>query len=77
MMTPLFINEGRRNSDARFTADAEVVRKVRPSSAHPGVVIAAYCDGSVRPLKDDMDKTLFVRLCRPGSGVIVNPKDLD
>jgi hypothetical protein len=41
------------------------------------VVIAAFCDGSVRTLKDEMDKTLFVRLCRPGSGVILNPKDLD
>jgi len=72
--SPLFINEGRRNSGARI---AYGVRTARPSSGHPGVVIAAYCDGSARPLKDDMDKTLFVRLCRPGSGVILNPKDLD
>jgi hypothetical protein len=51
-------------------------RTARPSSGHPGIAVAAFCDGGVRKLKDDMDKTLFVRLCRPGSGVILNPKDL-
>jgi len=73
-LSPLFINEGRSNSGARITYPS---RTARPSSGHPGVVMAAYCDGSVRSLKDDMDKTLFVRLCRPGSGVILNPKDLN
>ena len=72
--SPLFINEGRKNTGASFRYNT---RTARPSSGHPGIVIAAYCDGSVRTLKDDMDKTLFVRLCRPGSGVILNPKDLD
>ena len=70
---PLFINEGRMNSGNQ-TSDWQ--RKARPSSGHPGVVVAAFVDGGVRPLKDDMDKTLFVRLARPGSGVIVNPGDL-
>ena len=73
--SPLFINEGRASSGVSI--NHPTARKARPSSGHPGVVMAAFCDGSVRPLKDDMDKTLFVRLCRPGSGVIVNPKDLD
>jgi hypothetical protein len=72
--SPLFINEGRLNSGATIQ---ELNRKARPSSGHPSVVIAAYCDGSVRPVKDDINKTLFVRLARPGSGVILNPKDLD
>ena len=71
---PLFINEGRRNSGARFS---HLTRTARPSSGHPGVIMAAFCDGSVRTLKDDIDRTLFVRLARPGSGVIINPKDLD
>ena len=74
LISPLFINEGRANSGARITYP---YRTARPSSGHPGVVVAAYCDGHVGTLKDDMDKTLFVRLCRPGSGVILNPKDLD
>ena len=71
--TPLFINEGRRNSGVNIVQPS---RTTRPSSAHPGIVNAAFVDGSVRPLRDNMDKTLFVRLARPGSGVIINPKDL-
>jgi len=70
---PLFINEGRANSGV----PAVGVQAARPSSGHPGVVVAAFCDRHVQALRDDMDKTLFVRLCRPGSGVILNPKDLD
>lgn len=70
---PLFINEGRANS----VNPAVGVQAARPSSGHPGVVVAAFCDRHVQVLRDDMDKTLFVRLCRPGSGVIINPKDLD
>jgi len=72
--SPLFINEGRDNTGANITYPS---RTARPSSGHPGVVVAAFCDGSVRALKDDMDRTLFVRLCRPGSDVIINLKDLD
>jgi prepilin-type processing-associated H-X9-DG protein len=72
--TPLFINEGRAVSGNYQFEYAS--RTARPSSGHPGIVVAAFCDGHVGTLKDDMDKTLFVRLCRPGSGVIINPKDL-
>jgi len=72
---PLFINEGRANSG--YVAEAAYRNRLtRPSSGHPSVVMAAFCDGGVRPLKDDMDKVVFVQLCRPGSGVILNPKDL-
>ena len=71
--SPMFINEGRRNFGV---ASNERTRKARPSSAHPGGVVTAFCDNGVRFLRDDIDKTLFVRLCRPGSGVILNPKDL-
>jgi len=71
--SPLFINEGRANSGITIQ---NVRRTARPSSAHPGIVNAAFVDGSVRALRDGMDRTLFVRLARPGSGVIVNPSDL-
>jgi prepilin-type N-terminal cleavage/methylation domain-containing protein len=75
--SPLFINEGRGVPGSRFfDGRVERIRKSRPSSGHPGVVISAFCDGSVRTLRDNIDKTLFVRLCRPGSGVIINPRDL-
>jgi hypothetical protein len=68
--SPLFINEGR---GINFTY---MSRTARPSSGHPGVVAAAFCDGSARTLQDDMDRTVFVQLCRPGNGVIINLKDL-
>jgi len=72
--SPLFINEGRSNTSVDIAYPS---RTARPSSGHPSVVIAAFCDGSVRALKDDVDRTLFVQLCRPGSGAILNLKDLD
>ena len=72
---PMFINEGRR-STGYIDISRGRQRTTRPSSGHPGVVVAAFCDGSVRPLKDDMDRTTFVRLARPSSGAILNPKEL-
>jgi len=71
--SPLFINEGIFSS-VRFERRG---RTARPSSAHPGGVVAAFVDGSVRFLNDDMDRTLFARLARPGSNRIINPRDLD
>jgi len=68
---PLFINEGRKGAAPRG------VETARPSSGHPGIVVAAFCDGSVRPLKDEMSRELFIQLCRPNSGVVLNPKDMD
>ncbi|GAB6395578.1 MAG: hypothetical protein MdMp024_1890 [Bacteroidales bacterium] len=72
--TPLFINEGRSQSGAVIYYQ---YRKARPSSNHPGIVVAAFADRSTRYLRDDMDKALFVRLCRTNSGTVLNPKDLD
>jgi len=71
--SPLFINEGRQSSGARILYRN---RTGRPSSGHPGGVVTAFCDNGVRFLRDDIDKTLFVRLARPGNDVIINPKDL-
>ena len=70
---PLFINEGRLNSP--FPALG--TERARPSSGHPGGVVAAYVDSSVRFLSDDIDRALFIQLMRPGSGTIINPRDLD
>ena len=74
--SPLFINEGRRSSGF-IDGSLGRARTARPSSGHPGVVIAAFCDGHTQPLKDDINKVTFTRLCRPSSGVILNPKDLE
>jgi prepilin-type N-terminal cleavage/methylation domain-containing protein len=71
--SPLFINEGRSNSTVRPNHPN---RLARPSSGHPGIVVTAFADGGVRPLRDDMSRATFVQLARPGSGVILNPRDL-
>ena len=72
---PWFINEGRSNS--LYPVRIGWPSAARPSSGHPGIVVAAFVDGSVRPLRDDMDKMMFIQYARPGSGAILNPKDLD
>ena len=71
--TPLFINEGRSNSS---NPALNRVDMTRPSSGHPGLVVVAFVDGSVRQLRDDMDKNTFILLARPGSGVILNTGNL-
>jgi len=71
--SPLFINEGRQQTYTNY----ERFRKARPSSSHPGIVVTTFCDNSVRPLKEGISPKVFFQLCRPGSGVIINPKDLD
>lgn len=38
----------------------------RPSSYHPGLVIAAFCDGSTRPLSEIINERLFVQLMAAG-----------
>ena len=69
--SPLFINQGL----GHWWSGVVSTRTARPSSRHPGVVVAAFCDGSVRPLSEAMDQTLFVSFCRPASGRIINPTE--
>ena len=68
--TPLFINVG------RTVINLKPYRYARPASNHPGIVVATFADRSVRTLSEGMDKELFVNLCRPNCGVVINPKDL-
>ncbi len=65
--SPLFINIGR--SGVSIT---HMSRKARPSSNHPGSVVAAFADRSVKILSQDMDKEIFVRACQTKSGVVIN-----
>ena len=75
---PVFINERRANSSNPVTTFyPNRTEAARPSSSHPGGVVAAFADGHVRFLREDMDRTLFVRLARPGSNAIINLRDLD
>jgi prepilin-type N-terminal cleavage/methylation domain-containing protein len=65
--TPLFINQGRSSSYVYSQ-----YRRARPSSNHPGIVLAAFADRSVRPLNESMDKRTFVWICQPNSGQVVS-----
>jgi prepilin-type N-terminal cleavage/methylation domain-containing protein len=38
----------------------------RPSSNHPGIIVAGFADGGVRPINDNIDKDIFIKLCQPG-----------
>jgi hypothetical protein len=37
-----------------------------PSSLHPGSVIVAFCDTKVKPINDNMDQRVYLRLITPG-----------
>ncbi|MDR1484058.1 MAG: DUF1559 domain-containing protein [Planctomycetaceae bacterium] len=52
-----FINEGESDTPRQSTA--------RPSSNHPGVVVSSFADGGVRPLNDNIDREVFIKLCQP------------
>ena len=69
-IVPFFINVGR--GDTSHTQ----YRRARPSSNHPGMVVATFADRSARTLNENIHKHVFVHLCRPNSGEIINPGDL-
>lgn len=62
-----FINQG-RDPACQWTQ----YRRARPSSNHPGIVLAAFADRSTRILNDNMDKEIFVYLCMPHSGKVIS-----
>jgi prepilin-type N-terminal cleavage/methylation domain-containing protein len=66
----LFINEGDTGVDETGLMNA------RPSSNHPGTVVSAFADGGVRPLNDNVNKEVFVKLCQPCNSAIDAGKDL-
>ena len=36
-----------------------------PTSLHPGIVVVAFCDGTVRTLNDSIDESVYLRLMTP------------
>lgn len=46
-----------------------------PSSAHPGIVIHAYCDGHVEEIAEGIDKNTYLRLVARASENPEKPKD--
>ncbi len=73
VQSPTFINVGR----TRAGEPTSSYRLARPSSNHPGTVVAAFADRSVRTLNENMNKKLFVQICRPASGDVINPAELN
>jgi prepilin-type N-terminal cleavage/methylation domain-containing protein len=37
-----------------------------PNSNHPGVIVMAFCDGTVRPIAETIDTNVYTRLVTPG-----------
>jgi prepilin-type N-terminal cleavage/methylation domain-containing protein len=77
---PVFINVARVPANyASFSgySEAEIAyNTARPSSNHPGIVIAAFADRGTRPLNENMDKKVFVQICQPASGAIINAENI-
>lgn len=71
VLTPVFLNVARNGYGAM-----KQYRKARPSSNHPGIVIAAFADRRVQPLNESINRHVFVRICQPHSGVMINPTDI-
>jgi prepilin-type N-terminal cleavage/methylation domain-containing protein len=68
---PAFINAGRgREFDNAWTTNQ--YHRARPSSNHPGIVLAAFADRSVRPLNENINKQTFVWICQPNSGRVIS-----
>jgi hypothetical protein len=40
----------------------------RPSSNHPGMVVAGFADGGVRPLNETIATDVYIKLCQPAAG---------
>jgi prepilin-type N-terminal cleavage/methylation domain-containing protein len=38
-----------------------------PNSRHIGIVVASFCDGTVRTLTENMERSVYVRLITPGA----------
>src|SRR5262249_35030423 len=49
----------------------------RPASNHPSTVNAAFCDGHVKILRDDMDYLVYQRLLTANGPKCVDPDDWD
>ncbi|MDR0611665.1 MAG: DUF1559 domain-containing protein [Planctomycetaceae bacterium] len=69
---PLFINVARVPENFSIASAAPTQYNLaRPSSNHPGIVIAVFADRGAKPLNDNMDKKVFVQICQPSSGAII------
>jgi len=51
-------------------------RMTRPSSNHPGIVVAGFCDGSVRAVSATVDQYLYTITMMPKSGEVKDTSEL-
>ena len=50
-------------SELNLTPFEQPFVNARPSSGHPGIVIAAFADGHVDTISDDIDEAAYVKMC--------------
>jgi prepilin-type N-terminal cleavage/methylation domain-containing protein len=75
---PLFINVARVTENYTLPSGVTTLRNyntARPSSNHPGIVIAAFADRGAKSLSENIDKKVFVQICQPSSGAIIKSLD--
>jgi prepilin-type processing-associated H-X9-DG protein len=53
--------------------DVAKYQPARPSSGHPGVFNAAFCDGHARPIDADIDYRVYAQLMTPRGGKAAYP----
>jgi prepilin-type N-terminal cleavage/methylation domain-containing protein len=70
--TVYFINEGSKNTNQLGMSSNEA----RPSSNHPGIVVAGFADGGVRPLNETIATDVYIKLCQPAESNIDTGKEL-
>lgn len=69
--TAAFINKSKD-----IDTNSHTSRTCRPSSQHPGSVVAAFADRSTRVLNQDMDHLVYVLICCPNSSRVVDGSKL-
>jgi len=60
---PAYPNESREGPNSEGIATSLGAPYL--NSNHPGLVVVSFCDGSVRPLSDSVDHTVYTRLMTP------------
>jgi prepilin-type N-terminal cleavage/methylation domain-containing protein len=72
---PFFINVARIPENFTSLTGLTSYNTARPSSNHPGIVIAAFADRGAKSLSENIDKKVFVQICQPSSGAIIKSID--
>ncbi|MDR1923750.1 MAG: DUF1559 domain-containing protein [Planctomycetaceae bacterium] len=60
--TVYWINEGTSTSSGLSSPSQTTAR---PSSNHPGTVVAGFADGGVRPISENINASIYIQLCQP------------